>query len=240
MRRDLAFFNVHSYTGGRAGDLATLVEDQIYGLPDNAGISFTLTQGKTVRMGEPRAVYLYRSNDAELCPVKLLRSYLAFCRENGLVKDKEYLFRTLDGTGALSERPISSSLTNARLKLYLRRFNLWNGENPHSMRSTCAVTLAHLEVDRDMIKAHVSWKSGAMLDHYTKRDQISKKTVAAHAISTCSKAKFADISAQIVLGWAYRGLTGGFLLLQNFSVAISVSPHVCFILVLILISMFVR
>ena len=38
----------------------------------------------------------------------------------------------------------------------------------------------------------------------------------------------------------YRGLTGGFLLLQNFSVAISVSPHVCFILVLILISVFLR
>ena len=33
---------------------------------------------------------------------------------------------------------------------------------------------------------------------------------------------------------------GGFLLLQNFSVAIFVSPHVCFILVLILISMFLR
>ena len=41
-----------------------------------------------------------------------------------------------------------------------------------------------------------------------------------------------------VLAWTYRGLTGGFLLLQNFSVAISVSPHVCFILVLIFISMF--
>ena len=27
---------------------------------------------------------------------------------------------------------------------------------------------------------------------------------------------------RVVLGWAYRGLTGGFLLLQNFSVAISV------------------
>ena len=34
---------------------------------------------------------------------------------------------------------------------------------------------------------------------------------------------------RVVLGWAYRGLTGGFLLLQNFSVAISVSPHACFI-----------
>ena len=29
---------------------------------------------------------------------------------------------------------------------------------------------------------------------------------------------------RVVLGWAYRGLTGGFLLLQNFSAAISVSP----------------
>ena len=38
----------------------------------------------------------------------------------------------------------------------------------------------------------------------------------------------------------FNSLTGGFLLLQNFCVAISVSPHVCFILVLILISMFLR
>ena len=44
----------------------------------------------------------------------------------------------------------------------------------------------------------------------------------------------------VVLGQAYLGLTGGFLLLQSFSVAISMSPHVCFILHLILISMFLR
>ena len=31
-----------------------------------------------------------------------------------------------------------------------------------------------------------------------------------------------------VLGQAFRGLTGGFLLLRIFSVAISVSPHVFF------------
>ena len=45
---------------------------------------------------------------------------------------------------------------------------------------------------------------------------------------------------RVCLGRAYRSLTGWFLLLRNFSVAISVSPHVCFILVLILISMFLR
>ena len=37
-----------------------------------------------------------------------------------------------------------------------------------------------------------------------------------------------------------RFLTGGFLLLRNFSVATSLSPHVCLILVLILISVFLR
>ena len=43
---------------------------------------------------------------------------------------------------------------------------------------------------------------------------------------------------RVVLGRGYRGLTGGFLLLRVFSVGISVSPR--FILVLILISMFLR
>ena len=49
-----------------------------------------------------------------------------------------------------------------------------------------------------------------------------------------------DKLCNICIKLGYRGLTGGFLLLQNFSAAISVSPHVCFILVLILISMFLR
>ena len=35
-------------------------------------------------------------------------------------------------------------------------------------------------------------------------------------------------------------LTGGFLLLRIFSVGISVTPHACFILDFILISMFLR
>ena len=35
-------------------------------------------------------------------------------------------------------------------------------------------------------------------------------------------------------------LTGGFLLLRNLSVAISEGPHICFILVLIVVSMFLE
>ena len=45
---------------------------------------------------------------------------------------------------------------------------------------------------------------------------------------------------RVVLGQAYRGLTGGFLFLRIFGVAISVSPHVYLILDLIVISMLLR
>ena len=38
-----------------------------------------------------------------------------------------------------------------------------------------------------------------------------------------------DFPSYSVLGRAYHGLAGGFLVRKNFGVAISVSPHVCFI-----------
>ena len=43
---------------------------------------------------------------------------------------------------------------------------------------------------------------------------------------------------RVVLGQAYRCLTSGFVLFRIFSIGISVSPHVCFILNLILILCF--
>ena len=52
--------------------------------------------------------------------------------------------------------------------------------------------------------------------------------------------RYISKDTELYFGRAYRGLNGGFLLLRNFNVATSVSPHVCFILVLILISMFLR
>ena len=72
-------------------------------------------------------------------------------------------------------------------------------------------------------------------------DEIHKTTF---SCSGCSCSVCDDIRFKFhLLLWfkrVYRGLTGGFLLLQNFSVVISVSPHDCFILVLILISVFLR
>ena len=49
-----------------------------------------------------------------------------------------------------------------------------------------------------------------------------------------------DFLPTLVLGQAYRRLTGEFLLLRIVSVGISVNSCICFILDLILISMFLR
>ena len=51
-----------------------------------------------------------------------------------------------------------------------------------------------------------------------------------HKILENVLALFTFRACGVVLGQAYRGLTGGFLLLRIFSVGISVSRHVCFIL----------
>ena len=56
----------------------------------------------------------------------------------------------------------------------------------------------------------------------------------------CQEESLIPMKLSESLGKVHRGLAGGRLLLRNFSVAISVSPRVYFILVIILISMFLR
>ena len=60
---------------------------------------------------------------------------------------------------------------------------------------------------------------------------LRKRKVNLHLPVDCQNEIVRQDPFRVVLGRAYRGLTGGFLLLRNFSVTISVSPHVCFILV---------
>ena len=66
-----------------------------------------------------------------------------------------------------------------------------------------------------------------------------RQTGACCACSRCGTFLFAPLL--VIVLWPQRGVSiRPYFGLQNFCVAISVSPHVCFILVLILISMFLR
>ena len=60
------------------------------------------------------------------------------------------------------------------------------------------------------------------------------------ALTSSQVGRSFKLGFRVVLGQAYHDLSGGLLLLLIFGVANSVSPHVCFILDLISMSMFLR
>lgn len=200
LRRDMTFFNLLAFTGDRAGDLGNLLASQICYLPDNSGVIFTLTKGKTVSVKDPREVILFYSPLAEFCPAQGLVDYLHFCAQNNLLLSDCYVFRPLNHKfDALNHTPFTSSSANARLKIYLQRLGIWNGETPHSTRSACALTLLWLGIDSEKIKDHVGWKSDTMLQHYTAINHTSNKEVTAKALSSLGLKDSAKITSKIDL-----------------------------------------
>jgi hypothetical protein len=69
---------------------------------------------------------------------------------------------------------IIPSAVNGRLKSYLFKLNLWEGETPHSTRGGCALTLAWMGIDQESIKQHVGWKSNTKFHHYTAGNDMCK------------------------------------------------------------------
>ena len=81
-----------------------------------------------------------------------LKKYMEFCNENGFVLTGGYVFRPIDSYSNISDKPLTSSAVNGRLKSYLFNLNLWEGETPHSTRGGCALTLAWMGIDQESIK----------------------------------------------------------------------------------------
>ena len=169
LHRDRAFLQILGQTGDRAGDLANLLSDQIFWLPEKEGLFFCLHKGKTVSLEDPRTVIIMQSQALDFCPVNSLLSYIALCKDLDLDLKTGYLFRAWDTScNTISDKPFSSAAVNARLKSYLQRLHIWDGETPHGTRSGVALTLSWLGFGVDAIKNHVGWKTDKMYRHYTK------------------------------------------------------------------------
>lgn len=59
LKRDLTFFNLLLHTGDRSADLGGLLANQISYLPDDSGIVFSITKGKTTDITDPRFVFVF-------------------------------------------------------------------------------------------------------------------------------------------------------------------------------------
>jgi hypothetical protein len=66
---------------------------------------------------------------------------MEFCKENGFVLTGGYVFRPIDPYSNIRDKPLTSSAVNGRLKSYLFKLKIWEGETPHSTRGVCALTL---------------------------------------------------------------------------------------------------
>ncbi|CAC5380820.1 MTH [Mytilus coruscus] len=76
-----------------------------------------------------------------------MENYVKFCKKHDIALTGGYFFRPLASSqNDILDAPFSSSAANAKLKLYLKDLDMWEGETPHSTRSGCALTLAWLGI----------------------------------------------------------------------------------------------
>lgn len=170
--RDQAWFKLQFFAGDRAGDLANLVAQEVKWLRDYSGIVFNHTFGKTLRGGERRSnmFVVKRCDDEVICPVVGLQDFVSGCKDLGVDLSCGYLFRVVTEDAWVLDQPVSYSVVYDRLRVYLRKPGVDEGETPHSFRAGCAVALAMSGSVSEVgqIMRHVGWFGEGSAEYYSR------------------------------------------------------------------------
>ncbi|CAG2211261.1 unnamed protein product [Mytilus edulis] len=141
--RDQAFFKVQYFSGDRANDLGLCISQEVKLLPNGDGFLFSHTVGITLGKGKVNEFSILRFDDTLICPVKALERYVEGARALGVDLRFGYLFRTLSKNRKdVTDNPVSSNAMYDRLRKYLKKLDIYDGETPHGIRGACAITLA--------------------------------------------------------------------------------------------------
>ena len=97
---------------------------------------------KTLRDGVSNVFGIRRYTNPELCLVKAIETYVAVASELQVSVTNGYLFRPTNHQGHIVNKRFTSSSAEARLKLYLKKAEIDEGETLHSFRSGSDRTLA--------------------------------------------------------------------------------------------------
>lgn len=92
--------------------------------------------------GRENIFAVQRVGDELISPVHAVQAYVCAAELMGLNMNSGYLFRPL-GKNKLSvlDGYLSYSVVYERLKFYLEKLDIGEGETPHSFRRGCAMTL---------------------------------------------------------------------------------------------------
>ena len=82
---------------------------------------------------------------------------MPFAKRIGIDVTSDFLFRSTTSDDAVIDKPLSSSASDARLKLYSSEAGLDGSVTVHGFRSGCAITFALSGTDLQHIMGHVGW-----------------------------------------------------------------------------------
>ena len=78
--RDAAFFCVDFFSGDRGSDLGRTLTKEVLLLPEEQGLLFRQSIGKTLRGKDYKTFAIKKCHDSQLCPVANLSRYFNLCR----------------------------------------------------------------------------------------------------------------------------------------------------------------
>lgn len=212
--RDLAFFCLDFYSGDRASDLGRIKTKDILLLPDNEGLLFRHTFGKTLRGNGVHSFAVRECANPTVCPVKNLFLYVLLAETMCVTLRDGYLFRTSDSKGRITHDAFQGSAVGNRLRRHLNTLKLFEGETMHSFRSGCSITLSLLGASDIEVAQHVGWKSLSTAQYYTKTRQVVHTTKTATLLSQAASSSYSPPPASR-LGSQYRNRNH----LEQFSLA---------------------
>ena len=174
LSRDRAYFLVLFFAGDRPGDLGLTLIQEMWRFPQDEGVLFNHTYGKTLRGGSQNMFGIWRCSDSAICPVKAVEEYMETAVSMRVDMDAGYLFRPVEGALRVIDTPFSSGAAYDRLKGYLRVLGIDQGETAHSARSGCAISMALGTNTQSFseIMQHVGWASQDTANHYMRLKSV--------------------------------------------------------------------
>ena len=204
--RDLAFFCLDFYSGDRASDLGRVYTKEVLLLPEDQGLLFHHTFGKTLRGKDSQNQFAVKRcpQDTVVCPVVNLTTYVKIADLMNINLREGFLFRATDPKGRVSPKPFVGSTVANRLRLHLTALNIDEGETMHSFRSGCSITLPLLGASDDQVASHVGWKSIQMARYYSQVPKVMDLSLPASLLAQGTVRGKDSISRAGSLGAEFR------------------------------------
>lgn len=164
----------------RGTELGTTLTDSVIRFPDDSGMIFNYTWGKTLRSGSTHVFGVMRNpDDLDLCAVACVDAYVQGALGMGidLSGPGAFLFRPWRD-GHVPNRPLLAAQLNSDFRSWLVRCGIYKGETLHGVRTGAAIEMALKGNSLRAVMDQALWRRRDTARHYLKVWQVMGASVA--------------------------------------------------------------